>query len=720
MLSCLKARTFGIAVLLVSSLHIPCALAQQGTAQFDENAVARLPQFQVPYSALASPEAKVNFLAFLANVKLRERRLKGVTDPNEIRHIVDESYLIPTLQKLRRVFIVEIKPETIGGVQTDVITPQAGVDAANRDRVLINLHGGGFMVGARYGGQIESVPIAHLAAIKVISVDYRMAPEARFPAASEDVAKVYAELLKRYRPENIGIYGCSAGAMLTAQSLAWFQTHNLPRPGAVAMLSGGGIVDRYGDSGFVSAQLGGYALARFPDGKTDIPYMSGTDAAGPLASPGYYDSVLKEFPPSLLISGTRDMLLSSVVYTHSRLVAVGADADLHVFEGAQHCFTYWQLPESRQAWNLIAKFFDQHLGKSVGGPPQVDDDGTVHISAFTFPESAYLSAETRAALKAERDSAAESTAVFTSCPSTAGADRSTMPAIRECQARMFYRTALYKSMRARYAVQIEPRQLGAVYTEIFTPSQGIARRNVNKILINVHGGGFFTGSRTLSHLESIPIAATGRIKVISVDYRMAPEYTFPAATDDLLAVYREVLKTYRPSDIGLYGCSAGAALTAQAIARFQKEKLPLPAAIGMFCYGAGRALDNGKDRWLRSDSGHLDRALTGRDHENRADVFQYSQGVDLATLKGPLYSPGDYDGVMAQFPPTLLITGGRDPLSSSVLVTHAQLVRLGVTAELHMWEGMGHAFHYDPALPESREAYEVIVKFFDKYLGRVK
>ena len=73
---------------------------------------------------------------------------------------------------------------------TEFITRAEGIPEDNKNRVLINLHGGGFKYGSRWGGQVESIPIAALGKIKVVSVDYRMAPEHTFPAASEDVAGI--------------------------------------------------------------------------------------------------------------------------------------------------------------------------------------------------------------------------------------------------------------------------------------------------------------------------------------------------------------------------------------------------------------------------------------------------------------------------------------------------------------------------------------------------
>jgi acetyl esterase/lipase len=75
----------------------------------------------------------------------------------------------------------------------------------------------------------------------------------------------------------------------------------------------------------------------------------------------------------------------------------------------------------------------------------------------------------------------------------------------------------------------------------------------------------------------------GRIKVVAVDYRLGPENRFPAASEDVTNVYRELLKTYRPENIGIFGCSAGGMLSGQAIPWFLKEHLPLPGAIGVFC-----------------------------------------------------------------------------------------------------------------------------------------
>ena len=75
--------------------------------------------------------------------------------------------------------------------------------------MLIDLHGGGYFLGAAYGGQIEAIPLAAAGGVKIVTVDYRQGPEHAFPAASEDVEAVYTALLKDYAPGSIGLESCT-------------------------------------------------------------------------------------------------------------------------------------------------------------------------------------------------------------------------------------------------------------------------------------------------------------------------------------------------------------------------------------------------------------------------------------------------------------------------------------------------------------------------------
>ncbi|MGO9271906.1 MAG: alpha/beta hydrolase fold domain-containing protein [Terriglobia bacterium] len=117
-------------------------------------------------------------------------------------------------EKLQATYPAEITETTLVGVATKVVIPKRAA-ASKQDRVLICLHGGGFTSDS--GSTLESTTIAALTGIKVIAVEYRLAPQYPFPAAVDDAVAVYKHLLEQYAPRKIGVYGTSAGAVLTAQ-----------------------------------------------------------------------------------------------------------------------------------------------------------------------------------------------------------------------------------------------------------------------------------------------------------------------------------------------------------------------------------------------------------------------------------------------------------------------------------------------------------------------
>jgi len=335
------------------------------------------------------------------------------------------------------------------------------------------------------------------------------------------------------------------------------------------------------------------------------------------------------------------------------------------------------------------------------------EDGSVHVSAFDLPLSGFLSDETRAVLRRQKQQFEEYEKV---CPYRPPESVEDVISQRRCGEQHYY-PAIIARLRERYKVAIEPKIMAGVATEILTPHDGIPAANRDRVLINLHGGSFMYGGRWGGQVESIPIAALGKIKIVSVDYRMAPEHRFPAASEDVAAVYKALLADYRPEHIGIYGCSAGGFITAQAVVWLQKAALPLPGAIGLFCAGA---LPSGG-----GDSEHLWAAISGArsvtsDQQQAAKKLSYFSDADL---KDPLAFPGLDPRVLGRFPDTLLITSTRDFLLSSVVETHAELVKLGVQVELHVWEGLDHAFFFEPDLPESREVYDVIVRFFAAHLG---
>ena len=315
-----------------------------------------IPAQSAPVSTFLSPEAK----AYLT------QHLKDMQDPE----ILKQDAGVPRFMKSyiardSELFAVDRKDVKVAGVHAYDYTPKSGVPAKNKDRVLINLHGGGFSGCFPGCAELESIPVAALGRIEVVSVDYREGPDSKFPAASEDVASVYQELLKSHKPANIGIYGCSAGGMQTAMSIAWFEKHSIPLPGAIGIFcaSAGSIFG--GDALYTAMPLGEarVALPMKPGARPPLSYFADTDPNDPLVSPINSPEILAKFPPTLIITGTRGFELSSALYTHEQMVKLGVDAELHVWEGLFHGFFYnADVPESKDAFNVMIRFFDSHLG----------------------------------------------------------------------------------------------------------------------------------------------------------------------------------------------------------------------------------------------------------------------------------------------------------------------------------------------------------------------
>lgn len=324
----------------------------QDSAIFDADHTAHITRV-VPMPSTISPEAQ-QWLASL------EQQKSGSESLAERRTHTDAWRKFGS-GEARKYYPANVEETSMAGVRTDIITPIA-MPEANRNRVLINLHGGGF--NSDSGSLIEGIPIANLAKIKVVSVYYRLAPENPFPAAVDDVVAVYKELLKTYKPRSIGIFGTSAGAILTAEVTVRLKQLGLPLPAALGIFSGLADFSRVGDSRqlFALNGLPGQMQPVDPNHLPDDQYVDKTDRKDPVLSPLFAD--LHGMPPTLLVTSTRDILLSDTTIFHRALLGAGDDAQLIVFEALPHAFWYhFQFPETKEALELMAKFFDEKVGR---------------------------------------------------------------------------------------------------------------------------------------------------------------------------------------------------------------------------------------------------------------------------------------------------------------------------------------------------------------------
>jgi acetyl esterase/lipase len=257
---------------------------------------------------------------------------------------------------------VRIERSVIDGVKVYRVTPQS-VTARNARRLLIHLHGGCYVLNPGEAALPEAVLMAGISRMPVISVDYRMPPTAYFPAALDDAMTVYRAALRTTRPKDIGVFGSSAGGALTLEMMLRAKQGRLPLSGALAVGTPMADETGHGDSHQTNALVDNVLVS--PSGFCTAAarfYANGHDMADPMVSPLRGD--LHDLPPTILTTGTRDLLLSDTVRTHQKLLQSGVQADLLVFEGMSHAqYTFDdRIPEDRQAFTEISAFLDQHLG----------------------------------------------------------------------------------------------------------------------------------------------------------------------------------------------------------------------------------------------------------------------------------------------------------------------------------------------------------------------
>jgi acetyl esterase/lipase len=265
-----------------------------------------------------------------------------------------------SLAAMRERLGVKLEATTVNGVKAYMLTPN-DIAPENRTRLLLHVHGGCYMLQGGEVGTTEGVLMAAYGHYKVLSVDYRMPPAHFYPAALDDVVEAWKGAMKMSDPKRMAIFGLSAGGALTLSAIHRLKQDGVPLPAAIAPgtpmsdLTGAG--DSFHTNFMVDNVLVGIgrcdAMAEY--------YAHGHDLKDPMLSPVYGD--MHGFPPTILTTGTRDLLLSSTVRVHRKLRQAGVEAVLQVFEAQSHAQYNRETPEGKEAFVEIARFFDKHLEK---------------------------------------------------------------------------------------------------------------------------------------------------------------------------------------------------------------------------------------------------------------------------------------------------------------------------------------------------------------------
>jgi acetyl esterase/lipase len=265
---------------------------------------------------------------------------------------------------------------------------------------------------------------------------------------------------------------------------------------------------------------------------------------------------------------------------------------------------------------------------------------------------------------------------------------------------------LVARLESEFPVRITARTIGGVPVEEFVPEG----EDKTSVIIHLHGGGFLAGGIPAGRVESVPVSNLGKYRVVSVQYRHGYEHKYPAAQEDVEAVYRALLEHYPAKNIGIFGGSSGGTLAAQAVAWMLNKDLPAPGALGLLCAGTGGA----------GDASYF--APLGTGQHPPFDSFSTMRALKYGYFAGtdpddPNIDPARAPALLAQFPPSFLLTGTRASDMSAVLATHRALIQAGVEAQLHVFDGMGHCFYSNIFLPEGADAYASLIRFFRKHLA---
>jgi monoterpene epsilon-lactone hydrolase len=269
--------------------------------------------------------------------------------------------------------------------------------------------------------------------------------------------------------------------------------------------------------------------------------------------------------------------------------------------------------------------------------------------------------------------------------------------------------ATLPDLRQRLGVGVLPTVIAGVKAFVVTP-ESIPAANSNRLLVHFHGGGYVLNPGEAGTREAVLMAGFTRMKVVSVDYRMPPDFPYPAALDDAIAVWKEVVKTANPKNIAIFGTSTGGGMTLAVVLRAKQEGLPLPAATAPGTPWSD--LTKTGDTYFTSEM--LDNVLVSDDGWLGDAARLYANGHDP---KDPMLSPvyGDFQG----FPPTILTSGTRDLFLSNTVRVHRKMRAADVDAELQVFEGQSHAqYQADPWAPETKEYFAEVARFFDRHLGQ--
>ena len=270
--------------------------------------------------------------------------------PQEMRAVFDGMAAPPEAD-------IKCEPVNAGGVSAEWIS----APGAAFDRTVLYLHGGGYVVGSIKTHRDLMGRVSRAAKVRVLGLDYRLAPEHPFPAAVDDSLAAYRWMLQQdLKPSRIAVAGDSAGGGLVVATLVAIRDAGLPMPGAGVCLSPWIDLEGTGES-MKTREQADPVVRRELLTQMATAYLGGKNPHTPLAAPLYAE--LRGLPPLLIQVGDAEVLLDDSNRLAQRARAAGVQVKLEVWPEMIHVFQLFAafLPEGQQAVAGIGQFLNQQL-----------------------------------------------------------------------------------------------------------------------------------------------------------------------------------------------------------------------------------------------------------------------------------------------------------------------------------------------------------------------
>ena len=329
----------------------------------DDQGTLHVPARDIPIPTSISPEAQA--VLAMGSLAPGDQQRPALDDVEGWRAYVEatDTFVLSLVGGRLQAFTGTIDERTIdstrGGCPVYVVTP---VGIADDDRrIYLDIHGGAWVLGGGASCRGTGVTAATQTGARTWAVDYRMPPDHPYPTPLDDCVAAYRTLLDEREPHEIVVGGASAGGNLVAAMLLRARDEGLPMPAGLVINTGAFDLTASSDSWQTNQGLDNL-LSNQESACMEL-YAGGVDRRDPHLSPVYGD--LAGLPDTILLTGTRDLLLSDNVRMHRALRAAGVDAQLHVWEAAAHGGFLGMAPEDEDRVGELRRFVDRQWSRAA-------------------------------------------------------------------------------------------------------------------------------------------------------------------------------------------------------------------------------------------------------------------------------------------------------------------------------------------------------------------